>query len=392
MATNPLGCLPASTRAAIAVGIGLACTTSFAYASAPAAGDATTPERSTVFQGRASAPARPAPASTLDVAQSSSGADPSLSGTPHGHEDDKQKRPSEEFWLSGIAFGGPTVYSGTFVGGPEARPHVPADFTFWPSIRFHKDVQMSIRQDISKVIASNADDDEARKRDTSLADTLITPSWVFYRNPDLGLTLSTNCTFAVPISRASRRAELYTSVRPAVSILKKGLLKYFDVRYTFRVTKNFNAYTTKVLDTETYGPIALPRSGGAENLGGGVVSDGKNLTSFGFLNWFTLTAHPTENLTVFAHYFLFNNFNYYGAPKDALASPYAAGGRGRTDETWGWIGLSYEINKVFDVGGGFVTVQAPKNGDNSGFRFPFLDIVTPSANLTQFYLNLGVSF
>ena len=77
---------------------------------------------------------------------------------------------------------------------------------------------------------------------------------------------------------------------------------------------------------------------------------------------------------------------YNSFARDDLSSIHADEGRGQRDAYAATLDASWALEEHLTLSAGISTQGAPKQADNSGFRFPFFDFESEAENLTVFYV------
>lgn len=317
----------------------------------------------------------------------------------------KKKRPSDEVPLSGTVRVNPSLGSGSLVLGAGNRPSLDVSFGYTLVYAIGKGLNLTASQLFNKNVWTNADSGASRPYDTTFGDVLVTLGWS-PRLPDSkgewkpitlpgGLRMNTSLTVTIPTSRASDYLGRYTTLTPAVSFSKGGLLgDKLSLIAGIAVINNFNKATTAILpNTPEFAGYA--RLNGQEVLQGGeAISTGQALTSFATRSLAVASLQLTKRINFSLTYLMFNGFRYYDAPKDDKTSIHAKGGRGRVDQQWGIASLGYTLDEEghTDLSVSTFTASSPFSADNKTYRFPFWDFRSTADNNSSLGITLSHSF
>jgi hypothetical protein len=296
-----------------------------------------------------------------------------------------------------IAFGGSLLVEtalgrGVFISDTVTqRPHMNLLLSLRPKLTLLPayDLSLRVRLDMDVNLLENYDSDRIAPHEPRLGDLQLAVSAgeLFSLKP-LNTTMNAIFWLSFPTSKESRfltkvmglHLETGVSIEP---------ISWLSVSYTFHVTRNFHRYNVPLLDPSAFGRPPAARSGGAEQLAGGILVQGQAVTGWLLSNGLDVTFTPLKGLDILLTWGIVNAFRATSYPADdALASPHAVGGPGRNDIMWGGIEVAYQVHDYFGVALGSWTEQAPKTADNQSFRFPFWDTTSGAANRQVFYVSL----
>lgn len=313
--------------------------------------------------------------------------------------DDGDKTDTEKSNVLG-GFGGTLIYENSVGKGVFTDSNVDDDlysmsFSIRPHYVISQDLKLklTVRMDFDVNIVESYASTNTRQNEVQFRDMQILLGWTdFVRLEAAKLYWSTSFGLVLPTSKLSDiqnkilglKASLKTAYRPA---------EWFQLSYTFGATKNFNRYTNSVLDTSGFDAPVSTRSGGAEQVGEGLVAIGTSRSTEWSLTHTVTASFAYAGFGLDLSYGYYQYFVYDGASATAgSSSPYASSARGYRDLMRGVIEVSYTVNKYLSFALGTLTDQTPFGPNNNDLRFPFWDTSNGSDNRQSFYFDVVGSF
>lgn len=210
---------------------------------------------------------------------------------------------------------------------------------------------------------------------------------------DSGVRLSAGGGVSFPTSVFSRATSqiLATGVNVGVS------RRVFD-RLSFNVGlnggKTFHEYNQVVGDLSKAGDgNILFRSGGAEQLGQGIVALGDRNTEYSLGGSVGASVSLIDGMRLSANYGYSTFWTYAGVENDdEFRSPYGDSGRGRGDFVSTGVSLSYSFLDHFSANVSIRSGMPPKTSDQSSFRFPFWNFQGAASNMSALNFGLNASY
>jgi hypothetical protein len=279
---------------------------------------------------------------------------------------------------------------GTFVSDKYARnPYYGWALSLRPRYFFTDNFFAELRFDLSGELTQSYTSSNTYQRQVMPSDLFLTLKYQnAYKLPVLGVSISPSLRLGAPTSYESRYRNLYLSGALGLD-LQRVFASRFVLAYAIRFNKNFNRTYTPTLSST----VALARFRGLEDAGGGEIINGvDNNISFSLTNSMSGTAiiNPKWSLTL--QIGIQNAWTYANIAKDEFSSPYAKGGRGQRDSTFGTLDVSYQAFEHVGFSLGVSSSQPAKTRDNKRFRFPFFDFSTEGNNFTNFYFDVYATF
>ncbi|MCO4759884.1 MAG: hypothetical protein KC502_00110 [Myxococcales bacterium] len=329
--------------------------------------------------------------------------------------------------IGGMVTVGTTAGLGTFVPGESNRPMWSSNVRLMARHSPMAGLTLMASQGITKTFVTNVDDPfAARKRDTTLGDTVLIASWTpmiqdakpkkkkkltakqkaaaaaaAALNPMLvsggkghplmlpgGIRLSFLSVLSLPTSRIAQYQGRMAVLAGAANFSRR--VGPVNLTYQARFTKNFHRYSNAVVPAGDNSELA--RAGGAEAVSDSQVATAFNNISFNVRNMLIASIPGPGKLSFQAVWLIINNFRYYDAPVDEFTSANAKGGRGRLDLSWASLSANYVFKGGYIASLSLATFQTPKTADNSMFRFPFFDFRSTPDNLTSLGLSVTKMF
>jgi len=286
------------------------------------------------------------------------------------------------------------VGRGTFVADEyNARPSVDMLLSVRPKFVISKkhNLKMTARVDMNQTLVDNADSAASKPNQFLLYDVRLRFDWSkFAEVKAANLSWSTWGELFFPTSKLSQMQTKILGARLGV-MTKYKPLKWLSLSYSLYATKNFNRYTTYVLDPSDFSSPLPARAGGAEAVESGVAI-GRSPSEWIVYNAVGATFTFLKDFNASISWTMLNAFSYFDYPKDDLSSPNAIGGRGRSDLMYGTIEFGYTVTKNISLALGTTVEQSPKTDDNESFRFPFWDTTNGAGNRQSFYLDVVGTF
>jgi len=292
-----------------------------------------------------------------------------------------------------------SVGAGTFLANEfERRPSYTMTLSFFPMWRVTDNLTLRGRLDVSKELVASASSETTKKGETQIFDTMLTALYrSFYAVPEDvsvvgGLNVGGMFDLILPTSKQSQFRTLIMGVRPALVVTWP--LGPVSIQYMLRVTKNFNQYTSPVVDVSADQPVALARLRGNEEVAADLIAVGGNNVEWSVANRLTVpwdigaTFGWGTELVLTVDYMLSHSWTYRSYPDDELAAANALAGRGQRDVEMGTIEVSWGVIKHLYLALGVTSYQPPKTADNEGFRVPFLNFADLAGNYTSLYFDV----
>jgi hypothetical protein len=287
-----------------------------------------------------------------------------------------------------------SVGGGTFVEDPYVRrASYDVSLGLTPYWRITPLMQLSANLDISQSLVENYDNQGVagvtKKNRVLLSDTSLSLNHMrLLTIPVVGINMRGGVSLSFPSSLQSQYRTLYFSSKASLSFSK--VIGPVYLAYGFSFSKNFNRYTSPVIDKSEVGDhVVLAHFDGNEQLSTDLVSTGGNNTSFGMGNQFLISWNITEKISLAALYGFNHAWTYNSYEDDELAGEYADAGRGMRNSQTGIVDISYMVNKYLSLSLGTQTMVAPKSDNNKEFIFPFLNFSNNYRNNTSVYLSVG---
>ncbi len=306
---------------------------------------------------------------------------------------EEAKRGKEPFPIGGSVALTQSIGGGTFTEDPYVRrASYDVSLQLSPYWRITPLLRLSAGLAVSQSLVENQDSDTTLKNRTLLSDTTLALNHMqLFKIPVLDVGVRGGISFSFPTSLQSQYRTLYFSSRANLGLSK--IVGPVYIGYGLSVFKNFNRYTSPVIDKSKVGEhVVLAHFEGNEQLTTDLVSTGGDNTSFGLMNSLVVSWNVTDKLSLAAYYALNHSWTYNTYDKDELSSPYADAGRGMRDAQTGVVDVTYMVNRNLSVSLGAQTMVAPKTADNKDFIFPFLNFSAHHRNNSAIYLSLGGNF
>ena len=286
-----------------------------------------------------------------------------------------------------------TIGGGSFTKDPYVRrPSVTLGMSVSPYWRITPLMRLSAGVGVSTTLVENYNSRNTRPHQWYVSDTSLSFSHAqIYKIPVVGIGIRGGVSLGFPSSLQSQYRTLLMSSRANLGFSRAVGPVYFS--YGFSFFKNFNRYTSPVLDKDKVGDqVILAHYLGNEQLTTDLVSVGGNNTSFGLSNSFLVSWNITSGLSLAVYYALTQGWTYGSYPDDELTSEFADAGIGRRDSQTGVIDVSYSFNKYVSASLGVQTSTAPKTADNKAIIFPFANFSNNWRNNTGIYLSVGARY
>ncbi len=286
-----------------------------------------------------------------------------------------------------------TIGGGTFTKDPYVRrPSVDLNMSVIPYWRIAPLMRLSASVGVSTTIVENYGSKNTRPNQWYVSDTSLSFSHAqIYKIPVVGIGIRGGVSLGFPSSPQSQYRSLIMSGMANLGFSRSVGPVYFS--YGFSFNKNFNRYTSPILDKSKVGDrVILAHYLGNEQLTTDLVSVGGMNTSYGLSNSFLVSWNITGGLSLAVYYKLTHGWTYGDFKKDEFSSDYADAGVGRRDSQTGVIDLSYSFNKYVSASLGVQTITAPKTADNKAAVFPFANFSSNWRNSTGIYLSVGARY
>lgn len=279
---------------------------------------------------------------------------------------------------------------GTFAEDPYVRrASYDVSLGLSPYWRITPLMQLSASLSISQSLVENYDSAVTSKNRTLLSDTSLALNHMrLFTIPVVGVNVRGGVSLAFPTSIQSQYRSQYFSSRASMSLSK--IIGPVYLAYGFSFSKNFNRYTSPVVDKSEVGDhVVLAHFDGNEQLTTDLVATGGNNTNFGLGNQFLVSWNITDQISLAAMYGFNHAWTYNTYEDDDLAGEFADAGRGMRDSQMGLLDISYMVNKYLSVSLGTQTMVAPKSANNKDFIFPFLNFSNNHRNNSSVYLSVS---
>lgn len=286
-----------------------------------------------------------------------------------------------------------TIGGGTFTKDPYVRrPSVDLSMSVSPFWRITPLMRLTAGVSVSTSIVENYNSKHTRPHQWYVSDTSLSFSHAqIYKIPVVGIGIRGGVSLGFPSSLQSQYRSLIMSARGDLGFSRAVGPVYFS--YGFGFFKNFNRYTSPVLDRDKVGDqVILAHYRGNEQLTTDLVSVGGLNTSFGLSNSFLVSWNIIDQLSLAVYYSITQGWTYGSYEKDELSSEYADAGKGRRDTQTGVIDLSYSFSKYVSASLGIQTETAPKTANNKAAIFPFANFSSNWRNNTGIYLSVGARY
>jgi hypothetical protein len=284
------------------------------------------------------------------------------------------------------------VGQGAFVANENARnAYVGWLASIIPAYRPIRPLTLSVVLRVAQELTDSDSDTSAQQ--LLLDDVIVRAGYQSGMIPVVDIDTRIIGSLYLPTSLASQYQTLVTGLGVSGLFSRSFFEGHFSLDYMATFRKNFHRYESPAVSLEDDGtPPIYARAGGAEDLGGDLVSVGTNNASFVIRNELSATYSPIQDKLSFTlSYELANSFTYASFDKDELSSPYADEGVGQRDATVAMIAAGYRLDKRFSFAAGFATAATPKSADNQSFRFPFWDFESTADNLSVFFIEATVN-
>ena len=281
--------------------------------------------------------------------------------------------------------------SGTFVSDQYARnPYYAWLLSIRPRYFFTDHIFAELRIDLRQELTTSFGTSTTKKRQLMPSDTLLTFKWQnAYTIPVAEISISPYVRLAAPTSYESRYRDLYIAAAAGFDLTR--LIGPVYLVYSFRFSKNFHKYTVATVPKDIDKPVAVARSGGAEDLGGAIAT-GDNNVSFSVFNSIMASFLVSDEWTITLQWAMANGWTYNSFPKDDLSSAYADAGRGQSDAMYGVLDVTYQPWKHVGFSMGISTKQLPKSDDNKHYNFPWWDFRKPAENNSVIYFDVFATY
>ncbi len=279
---------------------------------------------------------------------------------------------------------------GTFVADKYARnPYYGWSLTLRPRYFFTDKLFAELRFSVQGELTESYTTSTTYKRQVMPSDLFLTVKYQnVYKIPVLDIGLSPYIRLGAPTSYESRYRNLYLSGAAGLD-MQRMFGGHFLMFYSFRFNKNFNKTFTPTLSDD----VAVTRFRGVEDAGGGEIINGvDNNISFSVYNSLSATGIISDEWSITLQVGIQNSWTYANIAKDEFSSPYAKGGRGQRDSTFGTLDVTYQPWKHVGFSLGVSSSQPAKTRDNKKFRFPFFDFSSEGNNFTSFYFDVYATF
>jgi hypothetical protein len=296
------------------------------------------------------------------------------------------------------------ISGGTLVANEEQR-RASLDMTLSLRVAWaiRPGLSLAVSDGVNKNLITNVDSGAVRPYDTNFGDVGFSLSWMPQTFEDGkskpwmlpgGIISSVGLSSSLPTSRASQFQTKITNLGTSLSLSRQGLFDgLMTLSYSFSFNKNFHRYASATREIDpTVNPLF--RIGGAEDLGGGEIATTAQNSSFSLRNGLTAAFSIGDRWYAAVAYSLSHSWKYYDAPIDEFSSDYAKAGRGRSDNQWGSIGVSYALTESGQtaISAQVYTGSPVFTADNKTLRFPFFDFRSLPDNYSSFSLGLSHDF
>jgi len=253
-------------------------------------------------------------------------------------------------------------------------------------------MRLGARLSLSHAVVENYESVATYKNRTLFSDLSFSLSHGrLYKIPKLGIGINGALSISLPTSLQSQFRGLYCMVNGKLGLSR--MLGPVYVGYAFNFYKNFNKYTTPIIDKSEAGDyVVLSHFKGNEQLTTDLVSVGGNNVSHGIVNSFLVSWNITGKIALALYYSINNGWTYAAYDNDELSSEYAVGGRGQRDVSTGVVDLSYQVNNNLAVSLGTQTLTSPKTANNKSWVWPFMNFSQEHRQNTVVYLSFDGVF
>jgi len=285
------------------------------------------------------------------------------------------------------------VGGGTFVGDPYTRRAAyDVSLGVEPYWRLTSLARVSVKAAVSHSLVENYDTIATYRNRTVLSDTSLNLKHLrMFVVPVLDIGVSGGLSAVFPTGPVSQYRGLIVSTAANVGLSRAVGPVYLS--YGFKFYKNFNRYTTAIVDKAKVGEhVILAHYDGNEQLTTDIVSAGTNNVSYGILNVFLASWSITDEISLALYYDINNAWTFESFEKDENSSPYAQAGRGQRDVQRGVVDLSYQFNKHLSLSLGTETWVAPKTANTEAYVFPFMNFSRNNRADSQVYMSLAGVF
>jgi len=324
------------------------------------------------------------------LAQESAGAPPAVTEQERRLEEAKQ----EKFPIGAGVSLTQEIGGGTFIDDPYVRrASYDVSLSLSPYWRITPMVRLSAGMSISQSVVENYESSVTYKNRLLLSDLSLGVSHAqFFKIPLLDIGVNGGIGIGLPTSLQSQYRTLLLSSNARLGLSRAIGPVY--IAYGISFFKNFNRYTTPVIDKSKAGEhVVLSHYQGNEQLSTDLIAVGGANTSFGLVNSIMASWNITDALSFGIMYSLNHSWTYTSYPKDELSSEFADEGRGYRDGQSGILDLSYQFNEYVSASIGTATMVSPKTANNKSYVFPFANFWDDyRRNNTSIYVSLGGNF
>lgn len=259
--------------------------------------------------------------------------------------------------------------------------------SLWGSYAPHEEVTLSASGALTQWLSAGGGINEPYE--LRLQDVQLGATWMGRELGASGVHVTAGLGLGLPTSKVSRAQTMILDTSAWAQVSRRFFGRLW-LGYTMSGGKTFHQYTSAVISAQEVGQgNALYRSGGAEDLGGGLVAlDGVN-TELAWSNGLAARFGIWGPLSAQAAYTLISYWTYDVGRDDALKSPYADSGRGHAQLSSATLALRADVLPQLAITAGASTVMAPRSDDNASLRFPFWGTSGAARNQSQVFLSLS---